>query len=77
MKNIRIGTAYLSKLRGFFDKKPNRYITAYNVGPGKILRIENSNDLPKFYSSKVLKFYEDFYKKISAARIPHNLASIN
>lgn len=77
MNNVRIGTAYLSKLRGFFDKKPNRYITAYNVGPGKILKIENSNDLPKFYSTKVLKYYEEFYKKISATRIPHNLASID
>lgn len=74
VNNIRIGTAYLSQLRGFFDKKPNRYISAYNIGPGKILKIENVKDVPKFYSSKVLKFYEDFYKKIALAKIPENLA---
>lgn len=77
VNNIRIGTAYISQLRGFFDKKPNRYISAYNIGPGKILKIENVKDVPKFYSSKVLKFYEDFYKKIAVTRVPDNLALMN
>lgn len=74
VNNIRIGTAYISKLRGFFGNKASRYISAYNVGPGKILRIENTKDVPKFYSTKVLKYYEDFYKKIAIARVPDNLA---
>lgn len=75
--NIRIGTAYVSQLRGFFDKKPYRYISAYNIGPGKILKIENKKDVPKFYSTKVLKYYEGFYKKIVVIKVPDNLASNN
>lgn len=73
--NIRIGTAYVSQLRGFFDNKPYRYISAYNVGPGKILKIEKTNDVPKFYSTKVLKYYEDFYKKIALAKVPNFIAT--
>ncbi len=75
INNIRIGTAYISQLRGFFGNKPNRYISAYNAGPGKILKIENVKNVPKLYLTKVLKYYEDFYKKIAVIRIPDNLAS--
>lgn len=76
INNIRIGTAYVSQLRGFFENKPNRYISAYNIGPGKILRMSTSKkDLPKFYSSKVLKYYEEFYKKVASSLVPDNLAA--
>lgn len=74
--NIRIGTRYIANLRGFFDKKPFQYLSAYNIGPGKILkRVENKKDLPKFYSTKVLKYYEEFYTKIATSQIPNNLAN--
>lgn len=75
VNNIRIGTAYVSQLRGFFENKPYRYMAAYNVGPGKILRIENSKDVPKFYSTKVMKYYEKFYKKVAITQVPDNLAA--
>jgi soluble lytic murein transglycosylase len=77
VNNIRIGTAYVSQLRDFFGNNPLRYVAAYNVGPGKLLKIENKkkNDIPKFYSSKVFKYYEDFYKKVSLSQIPDNLAA--
>lgn len=75
VNNIRIGTKYIANLRGFFDKKPFQYLSAYNVGPGKILkRVEHKKDLPMFYSTKVLKYYEEFYRKIAASQIPNNLA---
>lgn len=63
-KNIRIGAAYLNYLRGKFENKPKRYISAYNSGPGTIRRVKHDNKLPDIYSGKVLRFYEDFYKKI-------------
>lgn len=76
VNNIRIGTAYVSQLRDFFGNEPSRYISAYNVGPGKILKIENKKmDLPKFYSTKVLKYYEEFYKKVVSSEMLNNLAS--
>lgn len=74
VKNIRIGTAYLSQLRSFFEHNPERYISAYNSGPGKIRKIENKEDLPKLYSSKILKYYEQLYKNIVYNKVPDNLA---
>jgi soluble lytic murein transglycosylase len=74
IKNIRIGTAYLSQLRSYFENNPNRYISAYNSGPGKIRKIENKQDLPKFYSGKILKYYEQLYQKIVLNKVPDNLA---
>ncbi len=75
VNNIRIGAAYISHLRGHFENKPYRYMAAYNVGPGKIGRIENSKDVPRFYSDKVMKYYEQFYKKVAIIQVPDNLAS--
>ncbi|MBL7545262.1 MAG: lytic transglycosylase domain-containing protein [Bdellovibrionaceae bacterium] len=76
VNNVRIGTAYVSQLRDFFGNQPARYISAYNVGPGKILKIENKKkDLPKFYSTKVLKYYEEFYKKVVSSQLLNNLAA--
>lgn len=74
IKNIRIGTAYLNQLRTFFEHNPDRYISAYNSGPGKIMKIENKENLPTFYSSKILKYYEQLYKKIVLNKVPDSLA---
>lgn len=63
-QNIKIGAAYFNYLRGKFDNKPKRYISAYNSGPGTIKRVKHDNKLPDIYSGKVIRFYEDFYKKI-------------
>lgn len=74
IKNIRIGTAYLNQLRNFFEHNPDRYISAYNSGPGRIRKIENKEDLPTIYSSKILKYYEQLYKNIVLNKVPDNLA---
>lgn len=63
-KNIKIGAAYLNYLRGKFENKPKRYISAYNSGPTTIRRVKQDSKLPEIYSGKVIRFYEDFYKKI-------------
>ncbi|MFZ3231545.1 MAG: lytic transglycosylase domain-containing protein [Pseudobdellovibrio sp.] len=68
VKNIKLGAAYFNYLREKFDNKANRYIPAYNMGPGKIAKVEQRKDLPKIYSDKVLKYYEAFYKKIYDAQ---------
>ncbi|MCB0370452.1 MAG: transglycosylase SLT domain-containing protein, partial [Bdellovibrionales bacterium] len=57
IKNIKLGTAYLSQLRSFFENNPSRYISAYNSGPGKIKKISKSKNLPKFYPTRILKYY--------------------
>ncbi|MBN8536180.1 MAG: lytic transglycosylase domain-containing protein [Deltaproteobacteria bacterium] len=74
VKNIIIGTAYLGQLRGYFENSPPRYISAYNSGPGRIKKIEKIKDLPHFYSTKILKHYENFYKKMASNKVPDSLA---
>lgn len=64
IKNIKLGAAYFNYLREKFDKQAFRYVPAYNVGPGKITRVESRKNLPKIYSVRVLKYYESFYKRI-------------
>lgn len=74
IKNIRIGAAYLNQLRNYFDNNPNKYISAYNSGIGKIRKIAKNEDLPKIYPTKILKYYEALYKKIVSNKVPDNLA---
>lgn len=74
VKNIIIGTAYLGQLRDYFENNPPRYISAYNSGPGRIKKIEKIKDLPHFYSTKILKHYENFYKKMASNKVPDSLA---
>lgn len=68
VQNIKIGAAYFNYLRSKFDKKANRYIAAYNSGPGKISRIEKADHLPTIYPDKVLGYYEAFYKRAYKAQ---------
>lgn len=78
VKNIKLGVAYFTYLRNRFGNKFHRYVAAYNMGPGKIMKVEDNKDLPKIYSERVLKFYEAFYKKIHATQSVKNpfLASL-
>lgn len=68
VKNIKLGAAYFNYLRGKFEYQANRYVPAYNVGPGTITRVEHRKDLPKIYSTRVLKHYESFYKRLYATQ---------
>lgn len=72
VKNIKLGVAYFTYLRLRFGNKFQRYVAAYNMGPGKIMKVEDNKDLPKIYSDRVLKFYESFYKKIHATQSVKN-----
>lgn len=74
INNIKIGAAYISQLRDLFERKPLRYISAYNSGPGRILKIEEGDKVPKFYKSKVLRNYESFYNQMASFRAPKDLA---
>ena len=76
IKNIKLGAAYFNYLREKFDNKAYRYVPAYNVGPGKITKVEHRKDIPKIYSEKVIKHYESFYKKIATAQKDPTLASL-
>lgn len=61
--NIRLGLAYMNYLRGTFDKKAVRYVSAYNMGPGNVRKLVKKNVKPAVYKSKVMKNYGYFYSR--------------
>lgn len=72
--NVRIGIAYLAFLRDMFENKAYKYISAYNVGPGKMKKVIGMDSLPRKYSTKVMTNYEKFYAQLEVYSRPSNLA---
>lgn len=77
IQNVKIGVAYVAFLRDYFEGSAGKYLSAYNVGPGKLKKIIGNDSLPRKYSTKVMKNYELFYQKIAVFAIPGNLAQNN
>ncbi len=65
VKNIRIGAAYMSYLRGKFEGRSQLYIAAYNMGSANVNRALARQVTPKQYPSRVLKNYVSFYNRLS------------
>jgi soluble lytic murein transglycosylase len=61
VQNIKIGVAYVAFLRDHFENKAYKYLSAYNVGPGKLEKLFLAKTPPKEYSTLVMKHYEEFY----------------
>lgn len=72
VKNIKIGVAYLDYLRQKFDNQAYKYVPAYNMGPGNVVKSFARQERPKIYSSKVIKFYESFYQQIYVSQMFKN-----
>lgn len=64
--NIWIGAALLSHLRQQFDAKGSLYLSAYNVGPGKLKKLIAQKTPPKIYVNAVLKRYLAIYEGYQA-----------
>jgi soluble lytic murein transglycosylase len=75
VQNIRIGVAYLAFLRDHFENKAYKYLSAYNVGPGKLKKMFQADNRPKVYSIKVMKYYEKFYGEMAVYANLNNVAS--
>jgi soluble lytic murein transglycosylase len=75
VQNIRIGVAYMAFLRDQFENKAYKYLSAYNLGPGKLKKMFASNNPPKAYSTQVMKYYEQFYGEMAVYANLNNLAS--
>ncbi len=72
--NVKIGIAYIAFLRDHFEGRADRYLSAYNIGPTKMKRIVGNDSLPRKYSTKVMKRYEEFYSQLAIYILPGNLA---
>lgn len=64
--NIKIGLAYMNYLRGKFDKKALKYVSAYNMGPTNVRRLLAKNMKPAEYNSRVMKNYGDIYARLTS-----------
>lgn len=62
--NIKLGIAYVASLRASFNGKANHYVSAYNMGARNVKRMVASQQIPKEYSSKVMKKYRDLYMSL-------------
>jgi len=65
--NVRIGIAYLNYLRDRFDGHANKYLSAYNMGYAKVCRMYANEITPQQYSSKVMKHYNEAYRRLATA----------
>jgi soluble lytic murein transglycosylase len=59
--NLRIGTAYLFKLRQDFQLKSDLYLSAYNMGSRNVKRKIEQNIKPVVYKTAVIKRYLAIY----------------
>ena len=62
--NIRIGAAFLNRLRNQFDSNSTYYLTAYNAGAGNVRKMISENVTPKIYASAVMKRYAAIYSAL-------------
>lgn len=69
IKNIQLGTAYLSWLREKFEGHSQLYLAAYNMGPGNVNKALAKNIKPKDYPIHVMKRYLAFYKSLDKQKI--------
>ncbi len=64
--NIWIGAALIHWLRREFDQNGPLYVSAYNLGPGKVREMVSSNRPPKAYVRAVLRRYVAIYEAYRA-----------
>ena len=72
--NVRIGSAYLAKLRGQFSSHSRLYLSAYNMGSKNVRRALAKKTLPKDYAFRVVGFYLDFYDELTTTTTAQAIA---
>jgi soluble lytic murein transglycosylase len=72
--NVRLGLAYFNYLRYRFDGHANKYVSAYNMGALNVDRKYSAGEAPKEYSTRVMRNYNETYKRLSVATTLNLLA---
>lgn len=67
--NIRIGTAFLARLRENFDSHSRLYLAAYNMGGGNVKKALGKKIWPKEYPVRVMAHYVSFYTELKQADV--------
>lgn len=63
--NIKLGLAYMNYLRSKFDRKADRYVSAYNMGPGNLRKLIAQKKTPEEYNDRVMENYSRIYRTLS------------
>ena len=66
--NIRIGAAFLNKLRNQFDSNSTLYLTAYNAGAKNVRKMVSNKIAPKTYATAVMKRYFAIYSALGTSK---------
>jgi soluble lytic murein transglycosylase len=61
VSNIKLGAAFVDKLRTQFDSESRLYLSAYNIGAKKVRFLVSKNKTPKEYVIAVMKRYLAIY----------------
>lgn len=64
--NIRIGAAFMNKLREQFAANSSLYLSAYNAGAKKVRMMVSEKNAPKLYATAVMKRYFAIYSALGA-----------
>lgn len=62
--NVRIGAAFMNKLRGQFSADSSLYLSAYNAGAKKVRKMVSAKNAPKIYATAVMKRYFAIYSAL-------------
>ena len=62
--NIRIGAAFMNKLRTQFSSNSGLYISAYNAGAKRVRMMVSGKNTPKAYATAVMKRYFAIYSAL-------------
>lgn len=66
--NVVLGMAYFGYLRSKFHGHANKYMSAYNMGVGKVYRAYASENAPRDYSSRIMKNYNSMYRRFATTK---------
>ncbi len=75
--NIVYSLAYFSYLKKKFNKKGERFVQAYNMGPTALRRALNRGRKPIFYYSKVVTHYKQIKFSVERQKTQYQQASIH
>ena len=64
--NIKLGSAFINKLRNQFDSHSRLYLSAYNIGAKKVRNMVDKNKTPKEYVMAVMKRYVAIYSGLNS-----------
>lgn len=76
VSNIRIGAAFMHKLRDQFDSHSRLYISAYNIGAKKVRVMVSEDRIPKEYVQAVMKRYVALYSAFGKGVAPESRAQV-